>query len=172
MKKIVIFLSILLLSAQSVTAQSTKEKKKAQALAQFEELKALIESKKFDFEADWVTTARGTRINMMTNFNFLKFNNDSVNIYLPYFGSSTSGGASLAADSGIVFDGIPNKLKMDVNDKKKKISISFEASDKVDTFNITMSISGGGNTFITVNSYHRSRVNYEGKVTKPKPDKT
>ncbi len=171
MKKTLVILILGLLINSSMFAQSKKEEKESKALKEFEEIKALIESKEFAFEADWATTAQGRRISLTSNTNFLKFNKDSVDIYLPYFGSSTSGGATMTGDGGIVYSGPANKFKMSVNDKKKKLIIDFEASDKNDTFVFTMDIFKGGNTLINMNSNYRSGIKYDGKTRSPAPKK-
>ncbi len=155
----------------TISAQSKKEQKKEKALQEYQEMKALIESGEFDFQADWATTTQGRRISLTSNANFLKFNKDSLNVYLPYFGASSSGGAAMTTDGGIVYSGPKRKFKVSVNDKKQKISIDFEASDKNDIYQFNMSIFRGGNTLITVNSNYRTTIKYDGLTKKPKPEK-
>ena len=171
MKKIILLLLISLLVSSTIYAQSKKEKKAEKALQEYEDMKALIEGMEFDFQADWATTLQGRRISLTSNANFLKFRNDSVDIYLPYFGTSTSGGAAMTNDGGIVYSGPVKKFKMSVNDKKKKILLDFEANDKNDTFIFNMVIFKGGNTLINVISDYRSSIKYDGQTRAPKPDK-
>lgn len=153
----------------SATAQSKKEQKQAEAEKEFEELKQLIESREFEFQANWATPSTGRRKNLGSNANFLKVNKDSVNIYLPYFGSSSSGAATMTGDGGIVCYGPADKYKVSVNEKKKRINIRFDASDKNDTFQFNMSITNGGTT-VSVNSNYRSNINYDGQTRAPKSD--
>ena len=154
----------------SATAQSKKEQKQAEAEKEFEELKSLIESREFEFQANWATPTTGRRKNLGSNANFLRFKKDSVSIYLPYFGSSSSGAATLTGDGGIVCNGPVDKYKMSVNEKKKRISIRFDASDKNDTFQFNMTVSKGGTTLISVNSNYRSNINYDGITKASKSD--
>ena len=170
MKKNLLLLLISLFVGTTIYAQSKKEKKAEKALQEYEEMKELIESMEFDFQADWATTLQGRRISLTSNANFLKFNNDSINIYLPYFGTSTSGGAAMTNDGGIVYSGPVNKFKMSVDDKKKKITLDFVANDKNDTFIFNMVIFKGGNTLINVISDYRSSIKYDGRTKKPKSD--
>jgi len=170
MKKTLFLLLIGLFISFTISAQSKKEKKEAEGLKQFNEMKDIIESGEFEFMADWATTARG-RISLTSNVNFLKFSKDSINIYLPYFGSSSSGGATMTGDGGIVYSGPKTKYKMSVNDKKQKINIAFTASDKNDTFDFSLTIFKGGNTNINVNSNYRTSIKYDGQTRAPKPDK-
>ncbi len=155
----------------TISGQSQKEQKKEKALQEYQEMKALIESGEFDFQADWATTTQGRRISLTSNANFLKFSKDSLNIYLPYFGSSSSGGAAMTTDGGIVYSGPKSKFKTSFNDKKQKIIIDFSASDKNDTYEFNMSIFRGGNTLITVNSNFRTTIKYDGLTKRRKTDK-
>ena len=160
-----------LFASLTLSAQSKKEQKEAKAKKEFQEMKAIIESEEFDFQADWATTAQGRRRSLASNANFLKFRKDSIDIYLPYFGSSSSGGAAMTSDGGIVYSGPKTKFKLSVNDKKQKIIIDFVASDNNDTFDFNMSIFRGGNTLINVISNYRTSIKYDGKTRAPKPDK-
>jgi hypothetical protein len=170
MKKNLVLILLGLFVSFTISAQSKKEQKKENALQEYQEMKALIESGEFDFQADWATTTQGRRINLNSNPNFLKFSKDSLDIYLPYFGASSSGGVALTSDGGIVYSGPKSKFKLSFNDKKQKISIDFAASDKNDTFEFNMSIFRGGNTLITVNSNYRTTIKYDGLTKSPKPD--
>ena len=109
-----------LFASLTLSAQSKKEQKEAKAKKEFQEMKAIIESEEFDFQADWATPAQGRRRSLASNANFLKFGKDSVDIYLPYFGSSSSGGAAMTSDGGIVYSGPKTKFKLSVDDKKQK----------------------------------------------------
>ncbi|MGB5323561.1 DUF4251 domain-containing protein, partial [Lutimonas sp.] len=79
--------------------------------------------------------------------------------------------AAMTTNGGIVYSGPKRKFKISVNDKKQKINIDFDASDKNDTYEFNMSIFRGGNTLITVNSNFRTTIKYDGLTKKPKPDK-
>jgi hypothetical protein len=171
MKKNLVLMLLAFLISFTISGQSQKEQKKEKALQEYQEMKALIESGEFDFQADWATTTQGRRISLTSNANFLKFSKDSLNIYLPYFGSSSSGGAAMTTDGGIVYSGPKSKFKTSFNDKKQKIIIDFSASDKNDTYEFNMSIFRGGNTLITVNSNFRTTIKYDGLTKRRKTDK-
>jgi len=171
MKKYYLLLIVGLFVSLSISAQSKKELKEAEAEKQYQEMKNLIESGEFTFIADWATSVRGRRINLTTNANFLKFTKDSIDTYLPYFGESSSGGATMTSDGGIVCSGPKTKYKLTLNDKKKKIMLSFTTTDNNDTFEFSMSIFKEGNTNINVNSNYRTSIKYDGKTTVPKPEK-
>lgn len=169
MKSIFVLLLFSIFIGTSLNAQSKKELKKAKALEEFEATKKLVDSEDFEFQADWATTAKGKRITLTTNPNFVKYGKDSVDVYLPYFGQINGGGASLTGDGGIVCNGPMNKYKKSVDDKKQKIIIDFEVSNKDDTFKFNMSIFKSGNAFINVNSNFRNTISYDGKIKAPQP---
>lgn len=171
MKNTFFLLFFTILLSSSINAQSKKEEKKAKAQKEFEATKKLVESEDFEFQADWATPASGRRVSLTTNPNFLKYSKDSVDIYLPYFGQITGGGASLTGDGGIVCNGPRNKYKMTVDDKKQKIIIDFEVSNKDDTFKFNMQVYKSGSTFINVNSNFRNTISYDGKIKSPPPPK-
>ena len=171
MKKHYLLLIFGLVISLSISAQSKKELKEAEAEKEYQEIKALVETGEFDFMADWATTARGRRINLTTNPNFIKFSKDSIDTYLPYFGSSTSGGATMTSDGGIECSGPKTKYKVSYNDKKKKIQLAFTTTDNNDTFDFSVTIFKGGNTNMNVNSNYRTSIKYDGKTTVPKPEK-
>lgn len=150
-------------------AQSKKEKKAAESAKKYQEMLALIESKEYEFQADFATPQSGNRINLVTNPNFMKINKDSANIFLPYFGRSFSGGASMTGEGGIVFNGIMDDYELTVNEKKQKIMVQFRGKTKSESYVFNLTIFGGGNTLINLNSNYRSVIKYEGRTTKPKP---
>ena len=170
MKKYYLLLIFGLFVSLSIAAQSKKELKKAEAEKQYEDMKALVEGGEFTFMADWATAAAGARINLNSNVNFIKFSKDSIDTYLPYYGSSSSGGAAMTTDGGIVCSGPKTKYKIKLNDKKKKIQLTFITTDNNDTYDFIMTIFKGGNTNINVNSNYRTSIKYDGITSAPRPE--
>ncbi len=169
MKKIIILLMISLFIGPLVMGQTKKEKKEALETEEFEKMKELIESGKFDFQADWANAQQGGRINLTTNPNFIKINKDSANIYLPYFGNLFSGTSAITGNSGIEFEGLMEDYQMTVDDKKQTISVKFSAISKNEQYDFSLSFFKNGKTRVNVNSNYRSNINYEGLTKKPKP---
>lgn len=171
MKKTIIILFVCMLMNTIVFAQSKKELKKEQEQKEYQEMTTLIEGQSYEFEADWATSQSGRRINLVSNSNFLRIKNDSAQIYLPYFGTLTSGAAAMTNDGGVEFSGLIENYKMSVDDKKQKISVQFNATTKNDTFNFYLTIFRGGNTLINLNSNFRSAIKYDGKTREIKTPK-
>lgn len=171
MKKSIIIILVCMLTNTIVLGQSKKSIKKEQEQKEYQEMKAFIEGQKFEFEADWATSQSGRRVNLISNPNFLRIKNDSAQIYLPYFGTLTSGVAAMNNDGGVEFDGLIENYEMTVDDKKQKISIKFNATTKNDTFNFYLTIFRAGNTLINLNSNFRSAIKYDGNIREIKTKK-
>ena len=168
MKNIITFVALSLFICASVNGQSKKEKKAAKALEEYVEMKALIETKEYDFQADWATTVPGgRRINLASNPNFLKIDKDSANIYLPFFGTSTTGGGAMTNDGGITIFDVMENYEMEFDDKKQKITVKFAANKKNERYLFQLIIFRSGNTMINVNSNYRSGIKYEGITKRP-----
>lgn len=166
MKNSILFLLISILCSTAVLSQSKKELKAEEAIKEYEAMKTLIESQNFEFEANWATSQQGRRINLGSNSNFLRIKNDSAEIYLPYFGTLTSGAAAKTNDGSIEFAGIIDNYEMTLDDKKQQISVQFNATTKNDRFQFRMTIYKGGNTLVNLNSNYRSVIKYDGKTRK------
>lgn len=164
MRKITLLLVTMMLCSHALYSQSKKELKAEEAAKEFEAMNTLIDSKNFEFQADWATSQGGRRVNLTTSANMLKIENDSANIYLPYFGTMTSGGAAMTSDGGINFTGEIESYKKTVNEKKQKIIVQFSARTSNDKYDFYMTIYKGGNSLITLNSNYRSVIKYDGRT--------
>ena len=164
MNNFIKLLVICLFIGSSVVGQTKKEEKSIQAAKEFEQMKTLVQSKVFDFRADWATPLQGNRINLITNENFLRMRNDSADIYLPFFGTLQSANSAITGQGGIVFQGIVKDFKSEVDEGKQKISISFTASNRNDVFDFYLTVFHSGNTLVNVNSNYRSAIKYSGMI--------
>ena len=166
MKKTSLLLLISFLLNTVVFSQSKKELKAEQSAKEYEVMNTLIDSQNFEFEADWATSQQGRRVNLNSSSNFLRIKNDSAEIYLPYFGTLSSGAAAMNNEGGINFAGIMEDYEMSVNEKKQQISVQFNATTKNDRFQFRMTIYKGGNTLVNLSSNYRSVIKYDGNTRK------
>ncbi|MGI9530823.1 DUF4251 domain-containing protein [Lutimonas sp.] len=164
MKKLTFLFIFSLLLTSTMHSQSKKELKAEAAAKEFKAMNELIDSKNYEFMADWATSQGGRRVNLTTNANFLKIKNDSADIYLPYFGTMTSGGAAMTSDGGIVFSGVIDKYEKTIDEKKLKITVRFSAKTNNDQFDFFMTMYKGGNTLVNLNSNYRSGIKYDGRT--------
>ncbi len=164
MKKII--LTILLFSfIIPLSAQSRAEKKKIKeekAAEEYTYLKDFVNSNKINFEADWATTNTGKRINLIGNTNYLKIDDQEVDIYLPFFGTAHSANVGFGGNGGIEFKGIIGKYSVKFNDKKQLTTIKFSAKEKSENFDFSLTLYGNKNANLTVSSNSRSNMSYSG----------
>lgn len=170
MKKYIAFFLFTLMVSSVALGQTKKEKKAAKSLKQYEEMKKVINEKAYNFQAEWATTLQGRRISLTVNANFMRVKNDSTDIYLPYFGQSSSGGVAMTTDGGIEYSGLMEDYTVSFDDKKQKIVVQFNAKTKNERYQFNMTVFKGGNTIMNVNSNYRTGIKYEGNTRKPKPE--
>lgn len=175
----------------SQSRSERKQEKKERTEREYQSVKKLIESKQFQFVANWATPLdntvsligqrlpggnmvfQGNRINMIGNTNFLNLNMNNANIYLPYFGrvlfprnyGAGSGGA-------IEFKGEIEDIDIKYNDKKHRVTITFNANKQDDDLQFNLQVNTGGSAFLTVQSINRQSINYYGKLSEYKPATT
>ena len=97
---------------------------------------------------------------------------DNADIYLPYFGRilfPRSYGAGLG--NAIEFKGKIEEVKIKYNDKKHRISYTFNADKQDDNIQFVLQVTSGKNAFLTVQSNNRQGINYYGKLSEHKPTK-
>lgn len=167
-----------------ITAQSKSEKralKKEVSIAAYNEMKELIESGKFQFEASWAfplgnditkinfsggnNIFQGNRINLIGNTNYIKLNYEFANISLPYFGQVyrvTS--YNNRDDNGFEFKNNIEDLKITYKDSKRRIDVKFITNKSQESLQIHLIINAKGNTYLTVNSSNRESIRYQGRV--------
>ena len=155
---IIIFIGFTL-AAQNSYSQSKEEEKQAR----YEQIKALIESGKFDFQAQFANPQRGARISLAATPNFLKIDGQNATADLPYFGRAFNAGYA-GGDGGVVFDNTMENYEVKPNDKKRKVVISFKVKGKHDNYTCTLTISTYENVTLSVISNKRQSISYLGSV--------
>ena len=146
----------------TLSAQEKKSKKeiRQEQLAQTIEL---INKGDFKFEATRAFPQGGRSIDLTTNYGFITFKQANAEGDLPYFGRAYT--ATYGGDGGIKFNGEMLNKKMEVNEKKQKILITFEVRDK-DTYQVTMDIGYNGSSSVSITSNNRSHISYQGDIVK------
>ena len=152
------------------TKEEKKEQKATQEAEEFENMKALIDNRVYEFQADWTTSIQGVRVNLMTRANLLKINKDSIDVNLSYFGVLQAGSAGITNQKGVVFNGLMENYSVEVNEKKRKITVKFDTKGRNDQFQYFLSVNRNGNSTLNVTSPVRSTSKYDGttKAIKPK----
>src|SRR4249919_271308 len=152
-------LPALLLTAMQGHAQSEADLKKKAALEQF---KALIESKKYYFNANSATSMKGRTVQLSGGY-FLKLNNDELVVNLPYYGRSFTtdyGAQNLSVD----FTSKDFTYKAD-STKKGGWEITITPANEPKATKINLSVGSEGYTTVRITSSSRQTISYYGQVT-------
>ncbi len=163
MKKVLVVVVMFLSFSQIVFSQSKKELKEEKAVLQYQAMKELINSKIYVFDADWISTTRGIRINIAGGSNRIAVVQDSAKASLQFFGEVTS--IRFDDGEGVEFNNKMEDYEVKYNDEKRRITVSFKAKFKSETYNIYMSITKSGTTYVDVNSNNKRSVTYDGRIT-------
>jgi hypothetical protein len=168
MKRIVL-LSILFLFSANISAQNKKAERIAKKEAAYQEVKQLVENGNFTFNALWLITQGGWRVDTDQITSTLEFNNETITADLPFFGI-VQFGLGYGGDGGINFKGTPTNYKIDYQDAKRRIKLSFTIKNKNEVFDVFATIYGSGSTTIQINSVNRNSIDYRGFITALKED--
>ncbi len=163
-------LLLIVLISTSVISQTKEEKKemKAQEQAkQFDAIQKLIDSGTYEFYADWANSFQGRRINLVTNPNHLKMNQEEASIYLPYFGVAHNSSPAYSNMGAMEFKGKVENYKIKVNEKKKQTTVTFRCKAKREVIDFTLTIFPDGNSRLNANSNVRTGMNYDGRTAAP-----
>ncbi|TLX78393.1 DUF4251 domain-containing protein [Labilibacter sediminis] len=161
----------LLLGVGNVWSQdklSRKEKKKIQKQEQLNEMIELVKDKNIEFVADRAFPSGWRSIDLISNPNYLRLSNDSAKAEMPYFGRAYQ--STPGERGGINFDNKVSEKEMEINEKKGRISLSFEVKENNDVFRCQLDIFHSGSASLTVVSNNRQTISYNGNVEEWKPE--
>lgn len=114
-------------------------------------------------ENEWANPLRGNQINLIGNSNHIRFENDSVDVYLPFFGVRHSGGG-YGTEGAIVYKGPVQNLKIEEMPGRERIKLSFEGNHKTENLDFDITFFPGGKTNTSVSSSQRDRMGYIGRI--------
>ena len=102
------------------------------------------------------------RVNILDAQNFIRKSGDSIDMYLPYFGTRHLSVDIGENNSAISFKGIPKKYTVKFYEKKQLYVVSFVVRRRTETFNVTMQLYPEDRIQLNINCSHRSTIIYEG----------
>lgn len=146
-----------------------------QAITNFEQIKTLIESNRFETEYTIATTHHSYFLEPGTPYNDqnIRIGKDSAFIiirdsiaagYLPYFSYGYS--IPQTGKRGVVFSGkmINQSTNMKGRGKRQSITYEFSVFGTNDSYRINMIIQNNGVCYLYINSTKRSPISYIGQV--------
>lgn len=126
------------------------------------EIQKLIDAKEFQFVARNSNSQTFRMIDLTANPNFIKFNPDFIKSEMPFFGRGFSGLGYGGSDTGLKFEGKPEKFV--VNKQKKGFQIDVAVKGSQDFFNMTLFVSFEGSSTLTIISNNRESISYFGEI--------
>ncbi len=162
-KTLVIFLLFVFVLVSGFP-QSKKEIRKEKASKEFKETLELITSRTFVFEADYVNTSLIGQKNLLSPPNTLEIRNDSAFCELPFFGRAYY--VNPSEPGGLRFEETIYDWKMNVIERKMRVTLSFIANKPNDWFQCTLTVTGNKNATLTVSSQNRETLSFWGTILK------
>ncbi len=125
------------------------------------QLKSLIESKKYQFSARSATSMRGKTVQLNPGY-FLKINGDSLFVDLPYYGRSSTVDYP-ATDVSVQFNSTRFAYKED-STKKGGWEITIQPNNESKANKITLSVTSSGSCSVYISSNTRQAISYYGSI--------
>ncbi|GGA76148.1 hypothetical protein GCM10008015_15920 [Flavobacterium palustre] len=134
-----------------------------QKIEKQKEIEKLINAKEFQFVARNSNSPTFRMIDLSIIPNFITFKPDFIKSEMPFFGRGFSGLGYGGSDTGLKFEGKPEKFV--VNKHKKGYQIEASVRGQQDFFNITLIVSSEGNSTLTIISNNRESISYFGEIS-------
>jgi len=147
------------------------------------ETKNLVENSDFEISFTWANPlftneiaqlsnanllpleSRSGRINLLGSANYIKKRGDSLEIYLPYYGTRQIGVQMGSNNGAIEFTGIPTDYELAYNEKKRHSEISFKMKEDTERYRVYITVDAEQNVSVNLNSTQRTSIKYTGKVS-------
>jgi hypothetical protein len=143
-----------------------KEEKAAAKEAEYQSTKAIIDSRYFILEADFLSNQRGNRRFVNSSINFIMIDSLTATVQIgSNYGIGYNGVGGITAEGNIV------KWIVEFNDISKSILIKMSMISSLGIYDIFFNISSSGNTTATLSTLRYGRLIFEGKI-KPAMEST
>lgn len=147
------------------SAQTSNQDKKND---QYNQLKALIMSRHYTFNAETATAMGGTSRHL-TSLYTLTIAGDTLNANLPYYGVAYS--ASPGDTNGAIVFNTTSFSYEEEDTKKGGWFIVITPKDQKNASKMQLSISSGGYCTVQVTSNYRQLISYYGSIGPNSPDR-
>lgn len=165
--------ALLIFIVTSGYSQTIKEDKKSareeKKMELQEQIVKLIKTKHFTFVASRAFPMGGSSIDLTTNSNYIKFSPDYIESYMPFFGRAYS--ADYSVDPGLKFEGNPKVFSINKLKKNRGYNVVVKVSLPRDSYDLSLDVSLTGNSTLTISSYNRASISYNGQIMPPEESK-
>ncbi|WP_276392154.1 DUF4251 domain-containing protein [Eudoraea chungangensis] len=104
------------------------------------------------------------QISLIGNSNHFRIFNDSIQVYLPYFGERQMTSGYGQNDTSIQYSGIPDDYSMEWNEKKKRYDLQFSFTKKTENFRVNAQLFPNLKSSMTITSSFRFPIRYTGEI--------
>jgi len=126
------------------------------------EITAKVESKDFTVVVNSANPMRMKPVFLTSEYD-LRIKNDSAFAYLPYYGVAHVAPFD-ASEGGIKFATLMTDYKITPNRKSTGWEITFRVKSSFSTYDIRMNIFNNGSTTVSINSYERDMISFDGEI--------
>ncbi len=130
---------------------------------QYEEMRTLVESGEFVFEARRAFPQSGSSVDLTTHHAFIEFSDSTAKARLPFYGRAFH--VKYGGPGGIRFDGPVESEEIIRKPERRKILYSFEVRDD-DHYRVHMDIGYNGDARVSITSNNRSHISYLGSLSR------
>jgi hypothetical protein len=147
--------------SQEKTKKELKEERKIEKQNQVE---AMINAKEFVFVARTANPMGMRSVDLTTNPNYVKFQPELIDSYMPYFGQAY-GGAGYGGDTGLKFKGKPEEYT--VVKIKNGFQVDATVKGERDNYRLSLMVGFEGSSSLSITSNNRSTISYNGEISAP-----
>ena len=158
MKKFIFYIFITCLTIGSISLSAAQNKD----IDKEKDIVTLIDNKEYIINVSSALPLKGPYIHLTSNY-YIKMCNDSVSVYLPYYGRAYSA-PYCGGEGGIKSNGKYANYKQTINKKKNKYTISFSVNSKEDKYEFLIDIFLSGDVYIHVQSRNKQSISFNGKL--------
>lgn len=163
MKRLFNILTIVVLAVTMATPAKAQTDKQKKAAKKAQEVKELVESKNFVFQATYMYPMGGGQTFLTSPYD-VTIGKDTVTSFLPYFGVAySSAGYNNSNDNGIKFTS--TKFDYKVSDLKKGgYRIYIRPSEVQGNTQMYLEVYPTGDASLSVNNVNRQSIRFQGYV--------
>ncbi|MGI0108052.1 DUF4251 domain-containing protein [Salinimicrobium sp. WS361] len=133
--------------------------------AEYRQMLEKVQKLDFRIENNWANPVRYSSVNLIGNPNHITFEEDSVAVYLPFFGERQFSGGYGSAGA-IEYKGNLKDLKIEEIPENNEVQISFQGNKGSENLNFRVIVFPNGNTNTSVTSSQRDHMSYNGKIVR------
>jgi hypothetical protein len=158
------FLLLVIINPANSQQKSKQQLREEESLRKQTAVENLINDKNFVFVARWAYPLGGSQIDLISNPNYIKFNPDLFDGFMPFFGEGYAG-IGYGGEGGIKFKDKPVNYEIVKNKKDYLVKASVQGEN--DIYKLTLTVTFEGRADLSIFSNNRSSIRYSGDIISP-----